>query len=495
MEYLVKPWDHQIEAIRRARLFTEYGLFFEMGTGKTATTINICREHYAREKRLMRTLILGPLITVDNWKKEFKLHSKIKDSDVITLRGKEGQRVADLNDHACDPKTQTHTVGKIFITNYEAMEMPVLHSLLCCWQPEILICDESHRLKSIQSVRAKKVIQLLGEEPVIGSMGEYTRAVKHVYILTGTPILNTAMDIFNQYRILDSGKTFGLNYYEFRGMFFEDSNRGMPSNIHFPKWLPRADTYEILHKKIYSKGMRVLKEECLDLPPLIRQRLDCTMSAEQTKLYNEMKRDYITWVKEHEHSTEPRAVVAQMALTKILRLQQIVSGFVKTEDQKEIPLKIVPRLRVLTELLVDLTPEHKVIVWATFKQNYKQIAAVCKEQKIDYVELHGDVSHGDRIQNLERFRTDPKCRVIIANQGAAGIGINLTEASYSIFYSRSFSLEHDLQAESRNHRGGSEIHSKITRVDLVCKDTVDELILEALAAKQNIAQQVLDWKL
>ena len=83
---------------------------------------------------------------------------------------------------------------------------------------------------------------------------------------------------------------------------------------------------------------------------------------------------------------------------------------------------------------------------------------------------------------------------MIANQGAGGIGINMTEASYSIFFSRNFSLEHDLQAEARNYRGGSEMHQKVTRIDLVSPGTIDELISEALANKQNMAEKILDWK-
>jgi SNF2 family DNA or RNA helicase len=503
MDYLIPPWRHQHDGIALARKHAELALFFEMGTGKTGTIINILREHFARNKRVLRTLILGPAITVKNWRDEFKLHSKIKDHDIIMLVGAGKKRVHTFTETATDPKTHTLTRGKIFITNYEAMEMEELHQLLCQWQPEILVCDESHRLKNGQSVRAKRVIGLLGEEPIIGTKREYTRKVQHCYILTGTPILNTALDIFNQYRILDSGKTFGLNFYEFRGTYFEDENKGMPSQRHFPKWVPRPETYEILNEKIYRKALRVLKKDCLDLPPLVRMKIEVEMGKEQRRLYNEMKNEYITWIKAHKDSDEPRAVVAQMALTKALRLQQIVSGFVKTEDGAEVAIKDNPRLDAVDELLQELTPSHKVILWATFHNNYRALADVCKRRKIDYAELHGGLNPTEKNKSIDRFRGDSDCRVIIANQGAAGVGINLVahknvvdkgEASYSVFYSKNFSLEQDLQAESRNYRGGSEVYESVTRIDLVAKETIDELILEALASKRNIAEQVLDWE-
>jgi SNF2 family DNA or RNA helicase len=83
---------------------------------------------------------------------------------------------------------------------------------------------------------------------------------------------------------------------------------------------------------------------------------------------------------------------------------------------------------------------------------------------------------------------------MIANQAAGGIGVNMVAASYSIYYSKNFSYGDDAQSESRNHRGGSERHEKITRIDLVCPQTIDELVNEALKAKKNIGELILEWK-
>lgn len=497
------PWKHQLAAIALARTVPDLFLIHEMGTGKTGTTINILREHYARNRGLIKTLILAPIVTVKNWQDEFKIHSKIQSTDVIALVGAGKKRAKIFLDAAIDSTTQTLIRPRIFVTNYEAMEMDELHKLLYLWQPEILVCDESHKLKSIKSKRAGKVVDLLGEKPVIGSNpARYTRGVKHVYALTGTPILNSAMDIFNQYRILDSGTTFGKNFYEFRGRYFEDANAGMPAHLRFPKWEARPETYAALSERMYTKAHRALKKDCLDLPPIVFEKVNVELGKEQRRLYEEMKAEYITWIKEHKNSTEPRAVVAQMAITKALRLQQIVSGFCKTEEGIEIEIKDNPRLAATAEMLEELTPRHKVIVWASFKHNYKQIARVCTERNIPYVELHGGISVTEKNESIKRFQQSAECRVIIANQRAGGIGVNLVEdasivaagqSSYSIFYSRNFSYEDDAQAQSRNHRGGSEVYESITRIDLVAPGTIDELALDAVANKQKIAELVLDW--
>lgn len=476
----------------------ELAEFMEMGTGKTSTAINIYRLLCAREKRLLRCLILGPAIVVNNWKREFAMHSKIEPRDVVPLLGSGKKRHQTFVANACDPKLGTCTRGKIFITNYEALEMDELLQGFLGWAPEVLICDESHRLKNPESKRAKKAVQLADR-------------AQHKLILTGTPILNTALDIFNQYRILDGGKTFSLlddafpggrrpmNYYEFRASFFEDLNKGMPSDKHFAKWAPRPDTYEVLNRKIYHKAVRVLKSECLDLPSIMRQNIVVELSPEQRRLYDEMKRENITWVK-HALETEPRAVVAQMALTKMLRLQQIVSGFVKTEEGKEITVEENPRIKALGDLLEDAVPAGKVIVWACFRENYPKICALFDKMKIGYDQIHGGRSQKEKDEAERRFREDPDCRAMVANQAAGGIGINMVEAKHlvragqgstSIVYSKGFSLANDLQAEARNHRGGAEVYAWIRRYDLVATGTVDELINDALAEKKAIGDQVL----
>jgi SNF2 family DNA or RNA helicase len=237
----------------------------------------------------------------------------------------------------------------------------------------------------------------------------------------------------------------------------------------------------------------VTKEDCLDLPPLVKQVRQVPMTPEQTKVYTQMKRDYVAFVESKLGDGEPRAVVAQLAVTKALRLLQITSGDCKTEDGSEVSLGRTPRHKELLELLTELTPNHKVIVWACFKENYEAIKSICDEIGVGYSEIHGGTK--DKEGEAERFREDAKTRVCIANQGAGGVGINLVEASYAIYFSRNFKSGDDRQSEARNHRGGSEIHRKITRIDLVTPDTIDELVLDALREKKDIANTILDWKL
>lgn len=471
-------WKHQKEGVQRG-LQGSLGILFDVGTGKSRTFIEILRYRSANEGRLLRTLILCPKIVCTNWRREILKYSKIQDRDIVVLTGSGAKRKktfieACVRDHALVKE-------KIIITNYESLQMDDLVSLFIDYNFEVICADEAHRLKNPESKRAKTCIKL-------------SDASKYNYALSGTPILNSAMDVFNIFRFIDKGETFGKNFWKFRSVWFEDQNaRWVGKQNYFPKFEPRTDTYEQFNKLIYKKAVRAVKSECLDLPPYLRKEVFVEMSTEQKRLYNDMRDDYVAYIKTLEESTEPKAIVAQMAITKALRLQQIVTGFGKTEDGTIHKIKDNPRLRALEELLEDLAPNHKIIVWAVFQENYIDIAASCKKVGVAYRELHGLVPNKERDANIQAFSKDPAVRVLIANQAAGGIGINLVESDVSIFFSKNFSLEQDLQAEGRNYRGGSERHEKITRIDIIAEGTIDEMITGALAAKQSISTQILDW--
>jgi SNF2 family DNA or RNA helicase len=290
---------------------------------------------------------------------------------------------------------------------------------------------------------------------------------------------------------MDGGATFGPNFYAFRDKYFEDKNasmRGMQN--YFPNWQPRAKMQDELAERLSLSSMVVKKEECLDLPPLLKKVIQVQMTKEQIAAYNMMKNDFIAFI-EGEHE-ENKAVVAQLAITKALRLAQITSGFAKTEEGEEVDFKTNPKINALLDLLEQI--EGKVIIWAHFKHNVRAIEKACIKAKYGVKTLFGDLTNAQKQENLQTFRNDPETRILIANQATGGTGLNLIEAKYSIFFSKSFSLADDLQAEARNYRGGSEIHDKITRIDLVVPETIDESISTALAAKQQVADDILNWK-
>lgn len=457
-------WAHQVAGINLALHKGSFGFFFEAGTGKTRTTIEVLRHLYTNHNECLKTLIVAPQVVCPNWKAEFAKFSKIPPHMIEVLEGSGRERTDTI-------KT---TGARILICNYHTLNMLPAFEALRAWAPEVMIADESHRIKNPKAMMTKRAIAL-------------ALHAKYKYILSGTPILQNAMDAFSQFMFLDNGKTFGNNFFTFRRRYFQDLNasiRARSPQVTWAKWAPIKHREVELQQKISRSSLSVRKSECLDLPPFIRQRVEVPMSKEQAKAYEEMRKYMITFV-----GTE--ACTAQMALHKALRLQQITSGFLGSDDGDEHEFKDVPRLQALKELLEDLCESEKVIVWACWRNNQRAIRDMLVQTKIGFRELLGDSSHADRQQAMDDFRRDPNVRVIIGSQGAGGIGVNLVEASHAIYYSRNFSLEQDVQSEARNYRGGSEIHGKVTRIDLVAPGTIDDDVLKALEGKQEISDRVI----
>lgn len=485
MDYLQEPWAHQREAIELASKLANFGFFFEMGAGKTSTAINTIRKVWNEKKRLPRTLIFCPPIVIENWKAEWLKNSKIPGSNITCLYGPGKKRLATFMKRCVEPH--------IFITNYESLSMEDLYEAMVTWQPEVVIFDEIHKLKDYKAKRSKLAERLVNNNMRVVKQGGYQTLEgprPYVYGLSGSPILNNAMDLFQQYKILDAGKTFGMNFFSFRGRFFFDKNAGMNKQNHFPDWRPLPGALEEISKLMRHNSMRVLKKDCMDLPPFVRKTITIPMAPQQRKLYEQMLQEFVTYF---EKDGKEHVATATIALTKGMRLMQLASGYVKTVGDEEVSVTDGwnPKQEALYEILEELVPNHKVIIWAVWKENYRQIRSVLEKLGIEWVEVHGDIAGKDKFLNVDRFNGDPKCRVLFGHPGSGGVGVNMVAASYSLFYSRNFSLEQDLQAEARNYRGGSEIHEKVTRIDLVTENSIEGEIVEKLAKKEAIGIEIL----
>lgn len=459
-------WAHQRDGVERALLNNGcFGFMFEVGTGKTLTAITVCRSLFNKHSRVLTTLIISPLITLQNWKREWLAGSTLKEHQIVVLEGTGAQKAR----KAFDIREPS-----VIIINYESLQNEfVLKAIQQC-NPDILIVDESHNCKNPSASRTKSVHLL-------------ARQIRYRMILSGTPILKSTMDIWAQHYIIDLGKTFGDSFFRFKLCYFYDKNANMPKHKHFPDWQPRPEKKKQLEDLLAERTMSVRKSDCLDLPPLIRQKVFIEIEKEQKKHYLQMKELFVTYIND-------RACVASLAITKALRMMQILSGHMPLDDGSCKIFEDTPRVKALAELLSDLGPYHKIIVWAVFKEDYKVIANVCKKLSLPYVELHGEVLVKDKFTNVDTFNKDPDCRVLIGNPGSGGVGVNLTASSVSIYYSRNFSLSSDLQSEARNYRAGSEIHKTITRIDIIAKDTMDEHVLEALHTKKEVGLATLkDW--
>jgi len=490
MNYKLKPWKHQRKTIEHVldNNLDFFALFYEMGAGKTGTAINIFRGICNREKRIPLCLVIAPVVVLENWKREFLLHSNINQKEIEVLHGSGKKRV----------KLLTESRANIFITNTDALNMKEFWGTVEAYGFEFLIVDESHKFKEHSSKRTKTMLKF-AKQPQL----------KFRFILTGSPILNSALDIWCQYQILNP-EIFDRNFYAFRSKYFYNANANNPF-IKFPDWKMKDEKYfkliganktkqevfEDINKIVYKYAHRVTKDEALDLPELTFQTVHVEMGPEQKRIYKDMKNDYVAFLKEVdinkiEQGEDVEHMSADLAIVKLLRLQQIVSGIFINEEKEIIRLDS-ERNKILVDLvesiLANKESKNKIILWCVFKESYKIIGELLTKLEVNHVFLTGDQNYKEKIEAMDAFNNDDDIEIIVANQSAGGTGVNLQAANFAIYYSRNFSLEADMQSEARNHRGGQT--RPCTRIDLVCPDTIDEQVLQALKDKQNIADNVL----
>lgn len=483
-------WFHQIEAIKRAQNLPYYALHFQPGTGKTRTALEIIKHRFNSNKRIMRTIIFTPPIVIQNFREEWFLYTKIENKEVIALVGSGAQRAKLFKQHAFNEKGGRQ--GKVFVTNYQSLLMPELYKELIIWSPEISVHDEAHTVKNPSSKIAKALDELVNK---------HSRPSLRLN-LTGTAVLNTPLDLFQQIKILAGGfptldslvtGKYITNFFTFRTLFFEDRNaRWKGSESYFPKWEAKPSTNELFGRLLSSISMSVEKEACLDLPPEINVTIPVPLSSEQ-------RRDYTTFEKDLVLSKDGKSFTADIALTKGLRLMQIASGFISgldaPSDQESQPIryeyKDTERERALKYLLEEICIESdkKCLVWANWHHNYEAIKKVCIELKIKFVECHGLISPKGKEEARKQFIENPDIKVWIANPKSGGVGLNLIVAHFAIWYSRNFSLEAYEQARARSHRGGQI--NKVTNYHLIAQGTIEPEIVEALQNKQDIAQLIM----
>lgn len=475
-------WAHQAEAIKRAEELPHFGLFFSPGLGKTRTVIGILRAKYRAEGRLLRTLIFCPPIVIDNWRREWLEYSAVPGTHITGLTGTGKSR---LNTLVGSGFENGKPLPQIFILNYECLQMDDLFEKLLEWRPEAIVFDELHRLKDYKrtAVRAQRANRLANP-----SSKKSPGPRPLVYGLTGTPYPNSLMDIFMQYKLIDGGIAFGQNFTEFRLRYFRDKNAGMPKARYFPNWVPIGGAEEEMAKRMAASSIRAKLEDCLDLPPVIEKTIAVEMTKEQARLYKAMKEELVAYF---ERGGEEKATVATMALTRGLRLMQIASGYVKDDEGVESATdEWTPKQEALKQILENLQG-HKVIVWAVWKHNYEQIREVFRRLNMTWLEMNGEQGAQKNRDAAAEFESSDEYDGMIAHPESGGEGVNLVSASYRVSFSRNFSWRQMKQSDARNYRGGSERHASITRLNLVTKNTIEEIITEKLAKHEEITESVL----
>ena len=439
-----------------------FGELFEMGCGKTLTTIAVAGALYNLGK-IDRVLVVAPTSVCSVWPHDLNQFATFP-WEARVLLGDKKKRLKALNELENWP----FKALRIAVINYESTHREGIFEALAAYKPDLIVCDESQRIKN-PSAAQSKALHKLGD------------AAPFRMILSGTPVQNNAVDLYSQYRFLDPA-VYGANFYAFKNRYCIMGGYGQHQIVGY------RNMDELVEKE-HSVAYRVTKEECLDLPQqtFINRYVQFT-DAEQA-IYEQLRKSSFLELETGEN------VTATTILTMYLRLMQLTGGFL-TADESTRPKQVnTAKLDALADIVDDYVVDagKKLVIFARFRAEIAAIENLLRLRKIQYGSIYGDVLMEERGKIVEDFQTNPDTKVFVAQIQTAGLGITLHAASTAVFYSYDYNYANYAQALARIHRIGQRL--PVTYIHLVVDGSIDEKILVALENKEDMAKTVVDsWR-
>jgi len=472
-KFKLKPYKHQLTALEKSWNRETYAYFMEMGTGKTKVLIDNMSMLYDKGK-IDSALIIAPKGVVKTWyEQELPTHLPDHIENVTVLWQ---SNITKGQQEKLESLFEIETALHILIMNVEALSTEKgvkFASKFLNSHKTLMAIDESTTIKTPSAKRTKNIIGL-------GKIAKYRR------IMTGSPVTKNPLDLYTQCEFLDPYLLDSSSYYAFRNRYAV--MRTMHVRGRSIQVVDYFQNMAELSEKLKGFSYRVLKEDCLDLPPKNFIKRYITLTKDQKKVYEQMKKEALSILNGKVSST-------MTVLTQLMRLHQITCGHFTADDGSTQNIDS-NRIKELMNILEET--EGKAIIWANYQKDILQIVENIEKEygPGSVVSYYGLTPQDERQDNIRKFQSDPRCRFMVGTPSTGGYGITLTAANTVIYYSNGYDLEKRLQSEDRAHRIGQK--KTVTYVDLICEDTVDEKIVKALRDKINIASEVLgeelrDW--
>lgn len=481
-EHKVAPFDHQDELFERTWDLPFWGLLWEQGCGKSKPVIDTAARLYEAGK-IDAVLVVAPGGVERNWFTD-EMPTHLPDrvaTHTHSMVFRSSKSATKYHQRDFDGLVRYQGFAWMFIS-YDAFMSK--RGKAAVWRflrrrTCLYVLDESDDIKTPNAKRTKSVL----------ASGRYAPFRR---ILTGTPA-DKPFDLYTQLRFLDRGiwKRRGMeNYFAFKQYFGEwlmraESVEELGYDLGYDKLL-RYRNLDELAKILASMSDRLLKTDVLDLPPKLYTKIYFDMTPKQASLYAQLR-------DELEIELDSGAVVdGNMALTRLLRLQQITCGYMVTDADEPVVLCDTknPRLDATIAFLERLN--HPAIIWARFRHDVDQIVDALGERACRY---DGALSDDDCERSKLAFNGGEK-QFFVGNPAKGARGITINVAKTTVYHSNSFKFRDRIQSEDRNHRPGQsgtdhgEYGFGVLLADVVAPGTIDQKIVENLRAKFDIAAQL-----
>lgn len=447
-------WQNQQEAFEFAMQHPSCMLDMEMGTGKTRVAIDVA---FAR-KDVRSVLVVCPKAVVPVWRENLEKFSTTPYYCWDQQKGTIKAKTEDLKTWVskCRPD-----VKQFIVLNYDSVWRAPMGDFIQRYNVDMIILDESHRAKAAGS-KVSKFLAVLG------------KYAKYKMCLSGTPMANSPLDIYGQYRFLDR-TIFGTNHYQF---LQEYAIMGGPER----RFVVGFRNQKILNHKFKSIAYTCKMSDVADriklpdaLPPTSQK---VQLPGKDMKTCRELADDFIA-----ECGTSN--VVVKNVLGKMMRLQQIASGYCVVQDDPIAPPRIeelnTAKEDMLAEMLEDISPEASVVVFCVFKHDLEAIARSALKAKRNAFEVSG------RTNQLVEWKQS-KGGVLAVQIQAGAEGIDMTISNHAIYYSIPHSLALYNQSKARLYRPGQR--NPVSFCHLLAEGTIDEAMYRALNRKEDVIESI-----
>jgi hypothetical protein len=493
-KYKTKPYRHQVAALKKL-LSTGFGgaLLMEPRTGKTKVCVDYASIAHLAGKVNRVLVICPPGALMEVWVDEIRRHCPVRWR--VTLWDREGRQEVPL------PKFGTDVLDFV-IVNYDAFATPGqilgkdeygnikrsrkkggkydLKRQLVAWQPQLMILDESHRIKSPSAARSRTIVSMAHTS---------SWEVPYRVIATGTAVTKKkrVFDLYMQWKFLnpDNKLVKDQTSASFKSRFGVWTHRNG-----YPQWL-RNRNERTLHRLVHEDAFAVARDECFDLPPAFPPQIIHVALEESGPVYDAMAEDMVARLKNGE------ITAASIKLVQSLRLRQITSGITRTEPSDGHPEGRLVRigkekLRVLEELLSDwFEQDEKIVICGVFRADIAAIRNLCRDKfRVPTEVIVGQRGRNvgrERFEALERFRRTSGAGAFVINPGAASEGIDLRTASTMVWYSLTNSYVQYNQMSDRIALSPRAVRY----VYLLGKGTYDEIQYEALQEDGDVVKSIM----
>lgn len=469
-KFKTEPWSHQTNALNKLYGLKSFALWADMRTGKSKITIDMATA-YHMEGRLDIVVMVCPMSIRRNWEDELlNIHCPIP----VSVHVLDSSKPKAFDNWLHDGEKFKWLIVAVESLAAGNAKMYVEKFLLTSTKAAMFV-DESSKIKNHQANRSRECVRL-------GKMAEIKGT------LTGTPIAKGPMDIYMQFEFMDPDILGMGDFYSFRNRY---AVMGGYDNKEIIGYQNVEELMEIISPFVYQ----VRSDDAgIKLPPKTKTIRRVKMNPEQSRLYKSIQKLKMA-------SDGDRMVTVQNALEKATRLQQIAGGSISYENPDatgqtdkyivELIPGINPKIAEIESIADEI--DGSMIIWCVYDTEISSVSAALRKKYGDdaVVEIHGKIEEDERHINVKHKFQGGHARFIVGNAATGGMGLTMSIADTVIYYSNSFNFIDREQSEERP-RHASRSERPVLYIDLICEDTVDEIVMKSLSEKKSLSEYVRD---